>query len=234
MVNFMRQTAKFKQGFSLFYQRFGTLPFLIILIGIQLYLWTNGPALFPNWNNSYGQLIEVYMVMTLIFLVFSYRQSRLKKEIYKPMWMAARAFSLAFIATWAILECFYLFGWLHINESFDMSLIWQTILIQVCVVAVCEELMFRGVLLQGLEFYFKSAIVAIIGSSIIFAIWHLYAYQIILYEETWASFNWMALFMAFTIGIILCLVTRAPKWGLAASIGIHACWNVFVQGGLNI
>lgn len=231
----MRQAfAGLKTGVSSFYNRFGNLPFIGILLLIAVYFWANGRAWFPDWDSSYGQLVEIYIVMLLIFLVLSARQQWISQQLRMPLWMAGRAFTIAFIATWGILECFILTGWLQVPQSFPIELFWQTVLVQVCVVATAEEVMFRGVILSSLEFYFKSTPIAIVGSSAIFSIWHLWAYQIILYDLNWSSFNWLALIVAFFMANILGLIAKNKQWGLPACIGIHSCYNLLVIGAIAI
>ena len=231
----MRQIfAGTKTSGAMIFNRFGNLPFIGILIIIELYFWANGGAWFQDWNSSYGQLIETYIVMTLIFLVLSWRQKQIMEQVNTPLWMAGRSFGMSFIITWGILECCVLLGVLQVSTSFDTNLFWQTVMIQVCVVATAEEIMFRGVILQSLNFYLKSATIAVIGSAFVFAIWHLYAYQIIIYHSSIETVNWFALVMAFFIGIVLAIIALKKEWGLSACIGIHACYNLVVLGVLTV
>ena len=222
------------QSVSLFYRRLGNVAFVSILIFIAAYVWLNGAAWFPDWEAGYGQLIETYFVMLLIFLAVSSKQvySKMSQDIQMPIWRAARSFVLFFFLTWGIMECLIIAGLLSVPTDFDMNLFWQTILLQVCVVATAEEIMFRGVVLVMLERAFKSPLIGIVGSSIIFALWHLWAYQIILYQESIGSMNWPALIIVFVIGLILAIIARIKEWGLPATIACHAVYNLMVVGAL--
>lgn len=216
------------------FQRFGNLPFIGILLFIELFFWTNGKAIFPNWESTYGQLIEIYMVMTLVFLFISLRRKKIGKQIDTPLWKAGIGFAVGFIFTWILLEAIVISGLLTVPESFNMDLFWQTILIQVCVVACAEEIMFRGVILITLEDVFKNPLIAIVGSSLVFAFWHLYAYNIVLYDESVWGANWSSVFIAFAIGLVLAVVARDKRLGLSACIGIHACYNLIIVGVLAV
>ena len=108
------------------------------------------------------------------------------------------------------------------------ELFWQTVLIQVVVVATAEELMFRGVLLSYL---------GIIISSFLFAIWHSYAYGIIYHQmtiETLGNFNWSALALAFVMGIVLAIVAKNKRFGLPGAIGLHAAYNAVIVGAISL
>ena len=103
-------------------------------------------------------------------------------------------------------------------QSLPSSLFWPTVILQVCVVATAEELMFRGVMLS----YF-----GVIVSSVLFAIWHGYAYGVIYYEGV---FQITSIVFAFIMGLILAMIVKNKQWGLPAAIGVHAAYNLFISG----
>lgn len=220
-------------GLSSFYNRFGNLPFVGILIIIAVFIWINGGALFPEsypneWDETYGRLFVYYFIMILVFFAFAIKR---KEEIHTPLWLAGRAFGIFAIGTWGLMEIFIISGLYPVPE-FPVDLFWQTILLQICVVACCEELMFRGVLLRLLEHNFKSIAIAVVGSAIAFAVWHIYAYQIILHKADWGTFDWFTLLFAFSMGLLLAVIAINEQWGLGAAIAVHGTVNLMILGVL--
>jgi membrane protease YdiL (CAAX protease family) len=205
------------------YKQLANIPFIFILIAIAVYFWINGPAHFPYWDASYSSLIMIYIIMMLIFLVWAKRQQI--TEIKQPVQKSAFSFVGFFFLTWILMFAVVKAGWITPAE-FPMELFWQTIILQICVVATAEELMFRGVLLSY---------VGVIIQAILFAIWHSYAYQIIWYEVTLETFNWYVLLFAFAMGVILGIVAKNKQWGgISATIAIHSVWNLTIIGVLAI
>jgi len=201
------------------FNRFASLPFLFILIGIEVYFYINGKAHFSNWDSSYGHLIQAYLIMTIIFLLWAGRNTQ--EQLRKPLKDSVLAFVMFFIGTYIILLLVSATGFLKVGSPLSHELFWPTVIVQVCVVATAEELMFRGVILE---------LMGVIISAIVFAAWHMYAYQIIWYQANFASMNWGAVIFAFVMGLILALVAKRKEWGLPATIGIHASYNLFVAG----
>jgi len=219
-------------------QTIGQIPFIFILIAIEIFFYLNGAALFPNWDSSYGTLIGVYVMMTIIFLFFG--RTRTQQETKLPLQIGILSFTMAFFITFMILTLLVKINLLSVPLDFPKDLYWQTIIIQVCVVATSEELMFRGVMLDILTPKAKQiGLFAIITSSLLFALWHSYAYQIMWYQLDWASLNWLSVGLAFVFGLIMAIVaknraTEGKVGGLPATIAIHACYNLIVIGCLLI
>lgn len=205
---------------KILYDKIGKFPFIFGLILIEILVWINGPALFPNWSSGYSNLILTYLVMTVIFYVFS--KAKTKQQIQRPLNQSVFAFVAFFIGTTILLSLLVLAGLLTTGYT-PHELFWQVVLIQVVVVATAEELMFRGVLLSYL---------GVIISAALFAFWHSYAYGVIYYQLTFDTFNWPALLLAFVMGIILGIIAKNPKFGLPATIGVHAAYNLVVVGVL--
>ena len=200
------------------YSRIAGLPFLFLLIAIEVYFWVNGRAHFPDWDASYSDLILIYLGMTVIFLLWARRGTEAQMKI--PIRLAVPVFVLFFIATYIILFFMSLLGLIQ-TQALPGELFWQTVIIQVCVVATAEELMFRGVILEFL---------GITASAILFALWHGWAYGIRYYDFSWEQFPLMAVMFAFVIGLLLGFIAKRKEWGLPATISIHASYNLFVIG----
>lgn len=214
--------AQIQQSLKTTYTKIGKIPFIFILLAIEIYFFVNGAAHFPNWDASYGQLIIAYIIMTLIFLGFA--KTKTNTEIRQPVSRSAFTFVAFFIITWILLTILVQCKLLQ-PGSIDPSLFWPMILLQICVVATSEELMFRGVLLSYLGIFL---------SAIVFAVWHSWAYQIIWYNLSWETFNWSALLIAFIMAVILGFIAKDKRFGIIACIAVHGCFNLIVMGVLTV
>ena len=219
-------------------QAIGKIPFIFIPIALALFFYVNGGAFFPNWDSSYGNLIGAYLLMTIVFLFFS--KVRTQKEVNLPLQIGVLSFVMAFFLTYIVLMILVKLNVLVVATDFPKEYLWQTLVIQICVVATAEELMFRGVILDVLTPGGKRiSWFAIILSSILFAIWHSYAYQVIWYNLSFDAINMLSLLLAFVFGIILGIVAQNPATesrvgGLPACIGIHSVYNLIVIGAIII
>lgn len=221
-------------------QTFGKIPFLFGLIGIELFVYVNGPAFFPEWDASYQAVILAYLVMTCAFglFIFIKRKSmiRTRDELGVSLSTGSFSFAIGFFVTLIIMAVLIRLQLVVVDTSFPQSLYFQTIIIQICVVATSEELMFRGVFL---DIFGARKWTGIVLTSVAFAFWHSYAYQIVWYQLDLASINYGAILIAFIFSVILSLVARnkatdSRVGGLSATIGIHACWNLCIVGALPI
>jgi len=216
----------FKETATLWNSLYTTLmrvPFIFYLIAIAVYFWVNGPAHFPDWETTYGPLILPYIVMMLAFFVWS----KTRQSIDTPSSLALPAFVMGFIATWIIFELLNLAGLFEITKA-SYSALLPLIIIQVCVVATAEEVIFRGVMLSYLKVL---GILGIIIQALLFAVWHFYAYGADL-NVGLATIPFGPLIFAFIMGVILGVVTLKKELGLPAAIGIHAAYNLCILGVL--
>lgn len=196
------------------FRRFSMTPFIFILIGIELYFYINGAAHFPSWDASYSNLITIYIVMTVFFLVWS--RSRTESQLKAPVKTAAPYFVVFFIGGYAVIYALAVIG-LFSPSTTPTAAFWPAVIFQICVVATAEELIFRGVVLEVSR--------SVIISSIIFALFHGYSYGCLYYAGV---FNWGIVGFAFFMGVILALIYK--KYGLPACIGAHAVWNLCALG----
>jgi len=200
-----------------FFGRISYLPFVFVLIAISVYFWLNGAAHFPNWSSSYSDFMLIYIGMMLVFLFWSGKSTQ--EQLRTPVKMAVPTFVMFFVATYMILFALSLTG-LMTQQTFTGSF-WPMVILQVCVIATAEELMFRGVLLE---------LTGVFLSSVLFALWHSYAYGVIYYDLSEAGV--VAMTFAFLMGLLLAKITQQKKFGLPAAIGVHASYNLFVAGAL--
>ena len=212
-----------REWWSKTFQRISSIPFLFILIAIEIYFLVNGSAHFEGWDSristpgSEGQIIFFYVIMTIMFVLWAKRGTQ--ESLGRPLKDSMLVFTMFFIFTYIILLFLSYLNFINTGESISPGMFWPTVIMQVCVVAVAEELMFRGVLLEWTGIWI---------SSILFAVWHSYAYGITWYNMTIES--WGPIFFAFFMGVILALIVRQKRFGLPAAIAVHACYNLFVLG----
>lgn len=199
------------------YTNFGKIPFIFVLIAIELYFFINGKAHFVEWDDTYGNIITIYILMTLFFLLWSRRG--VDQQIDRPFSQSIVWFVFFFIGTYVLMLFASIFG-LFQTASIPSSLFWPTVIMQVCVVATSEELMFRGVMLDW---------VGPIWSSVAFAMFHGWAYGMIYHSGQFAI---GAMAFAFVMGLILAMIAKNKEWGISATIGVHSCYNLFITGAL--
>lgn len=197
------------------YRNFSRVPFIFVLILIEIYFFINGSAHFPNWDSGYGNLIMIYIMMTLFFLVWAKRST--ERQMDRPFKDSIIWFVFFFIGTYIFMLFASALG-LFSAPTLPGSLFWPTVIVQICVVATAEELMFRGVILSWF---------GIIISAILFAFWHGYAYGMVYYQ---GQFMWSSVAFALVMGLILGLIAKHPKWGIVACIGVHSCYNCYISG----
>jgi len=202
------------------YTRMSHIPFLFVLVAIAVYFWVNGDAHFPNWSSAYGETILIYIAMMVIFLLWSRKQTQ--TQMKTPLQRAVPTFVIFFIGTYVVLFFMGLTGAI-VSEALPKELFWQTVIVQVCVVATAEELMFRGVILEFMGVFM---------SAILFAVWHTWAYGIRYYDFNWEAVGTQILpfVFAFVIGLLLAFIAREKRFGLPATIAVHSAYNLFVVG----
>jgi len=200
----------------------GRIPFIFVLLIIATYFWLFGDAHFPDWSYnglSYATTISYYIVLLVIFLIFS--RLRLTHLLNVPFEIGVKQFAKGFVATLIFMILAVYSGFVGQNPLATV-LILPMIIMQVAIVAPAEELMFRGVVLSY---------IGIVGQAILFAAWHTVTYGAIWSKYGWPSMESMyALFIAFAFGIVMGLVAKNKKLGLPACIGAHACLNIVVLG----
>jgi len=194
------------------------IPFLFILLAIAVYFWVNGPSHFENWSSTYGNTIIYYIGMMVIFLYFA--RANTIKQLQEPLGKSAYKYSINFFGGWVFFNILVLLGLLEAG-LISPDMVWSTLIIQICVVSVAEELMFRGVLLEW---------VGVIPQAVLFALWHSSAYGILWYNLPEVNFG--SLMFALVFGLILGYLAKNHKEsiGLTGTVALHSVWNICVIG----
>ena len=197
-------------------------PFLLVFLGIAIYFWINGSSHFENWGSTYGQIIPVYIMMTVVFYLFARKNAQ--TQLKEPLEKSAINY---FIGLFACLIVMTGLIWLGVFSPGKIStdLIFQTLILQLCVVSVAEELIFRGVILETTN--------SIIASSAIFAVFHSASYGVLWYNFDPATMLGSLLF-AFAFGLVLAAIVKwKPKRfniGLIGVVAIHGMYNCVILG----
>ncbi len=138
-------------------------------------------------NTTYGTLLSTIVFdLTMLIIFFSLNKGKNNKIISKPKTNKAFLYILISIATFfclsPIINCFdKLFSFLGFKsdplQSIDLKSYLISIISLVLLPAICEELLFRGLIFKGLKQNGKAF--SIMLSSIMFSIFHMSIYQTI-------------------------------------------------------
>lgn len=202
-------------------KRIERIPFIFILLAVAIFFWINGPAFFENWASTYGNTIVVYISMLLIFLFFA--KKKVIEETTESLGKSTKKYITGFFATFVLMTSLSLIGLIEFGKI-SPDMVWQTLIVQMCIVSAAEELMFRGVLLSY---------VGIIASSALFAIWHSYAYGLTWYNLP-LEVDFSLIIIAFVFACVLgwLVVYQKKRFGLVGAVACHACYNLCILGVL--
>lgn len=89
-----------------------------------------------------------------------------------------------------------------------------------------EELVLRGLLLNGLLAAFKNKMAVIVGAAVVFAVWHVVFFPIS--QNVWLTFTTVSTLFLFGLATNIIFVgTRS----IAIPLALHAGWNLVQFGG---
>jgi membrane protease YdiL (CAAX protease family) len=215
---------------------FTDIPAIFVCVMIAYFFMANGPSMFEGWSTNYTALVSVYMSMMVGFVVWAiFTRSKIQEEIKKPIRKSIPAFVQSLLITYLIMAFLIYIGILSVPE-FSSLTYWPQVILQFCVIATAEEVMFRGIILDALSR--KNEKFGIVFSSLLFAIWHSTAYSILWYKASLGTINFSSLFISFIFGITMAFVVRGiviskyklKPQGLSAAVASHAVYNLAVLG----
>lgn len=197
-------------------------PFVLFLLIAQFWLLANLQLFVPGDSfDRFQTAMIVYLVMTTAFLAMS-RQWQISTISSNPSEGFVKFFG-GFLVAWMVLTLGK--GELALSGGIGPNLIFFLL-----VVAVSEELIFRGLMPEVLASIYKgngyatspleSKAAAWIFSSAIFAFFHAAVY----------NGNASSIIFAFLAGLAFSTITS--KAGLESSMGVHAAWNLVIGGVL--
>ena len=200
------------------FKRAATVPLLVVSVLLEFFLLAAGSYLFKSEWSGYNNVIIIYLVASIGLIVMSGTQHEFMKIEFFD---AVIVFVPVFLMTGFIVGSIYnTAGLAGLGINYEIA----QVLLQIFVVSLTEELIFRGVVLS----YFPS-VFGVILQGVAFGFFHIAAYS------TLTGINWSALIFAIILGIGLggiILMTKNKSLGLSITWGIHAGYNVAVLTGL--
>lgn len=184
-----------------------TTPLLIVGMVVDIFLLVNGQLLFGSIWASYQSVLVLYLLMDGVLLAFSNSIPTLKIET-----------SIIFFIPIFIMTTMVVGSFVVPPAGMTISYVVLVLVFQIFVVALTEEMMFRGVLLQYM---------GVIPQAILFGLFHLTAYYSVF------GLDLGAVFVAMVMGLLFGYIVKFyPRYGIVIAWAIHAGWNVSLTLGI--
>ena len=200
-----------------------SVPLLLVGILADLYFLINGTVVFGSLFNSYLPELSTYLAMDAIMLALIGKTPELNISFVDALIFFVPAFILT---TFVMDTVLHPSGFSLATYSFSYYI--MQIFLEVFVVALSEEMLFRGLLQKYFGWF---------GQGILFGLFHLSAY-------TQEGFGWESIIVAMIFGIAMGYIVKVANDkngqgpGLAITWGIHSGYNlaivlgVFTLGGV--
>ncbi len=186
------------------------IPLLVLSIIVELFLLVNGSVIFGSFWNAYSSILVLYLIMSSALFGFVGRSPQMNISFEN----AVIYFTPAFVGGALLVGSIIPKGPPLNLEEYILEIIFQ-----VFVVALTEEMLFRGVLINY---------IGVIPQGIAFGLFHLAAY-----ESVFGIISWPAIVEAMVLGILFGFIVKwFPKQGIAVTWGIHSAWNIALLTGI--
>lgn len=200
------------------------IPLLGVALVVDLFLYIDGEAVFGPIFSPYQSVVGIYLVMVTVALAFSGFAPNLNIKIESAIITFVPVFIVSLLTFSAVF---------HVQQSEGMPLdqVILIILFQILVVALSEEIVFRGILLQ----YLGGKIPAVIIQGVIFGIFHIGAYYMSIGGGVQLFFALIeAMVFGIAMGAIVYYFNLMGKGGTGLSItwAIHSAWNLSLSLGI--
>ena len=204
----------------------GAISVGLVFVLAQIWMLSQASILFPQDTEKWKWIIMTYMVITaFVFSWGTYKGATLFKVNFLKR---IHVFIIGAIVTFLLL---YAMGFAV--GSGQLPTIWGTLtlipigvlLLHALIVAVDEELIFRGFLLNTLQKNRVDRMTAYLTSAVIFAMFHF----------AMAGGEWLLLLIYIPLGLLFAFVKDkfSPQTGMA-NMGVHFGWNAFILGFGNL
>lgn len=197
----------FKLGLS----KISNISLGLVILLIQLFMFINTKLFFPENTAYWHDIILTYLVVVAVFFALPDFRSKMFNVRFID---AIKSYFLSFVITLVFLGL--IAGILSLTDIFKIN--WSSIplgiiFLQVFVVAVIEELIFRDTMPK---------LVGVVTANILFAVFHWQVYQ----------GNYLSLVIAFIAGLMFTyLRMKSPNpEGNELNIGAHAGINLYLYG----
>ncbi len=197
-------------------KKLATIPLLIVSLLMDFMLLVMGNLFFGSYWDGYENIVFIYMIVTLGLLVVS-KWNETQITYMGTITLFLPAFFITGLLVGSIDNTSYL-------TSNGTSYVVMQLILQIFVVSLSEEIIFRGILLQS------QYSIGVIPQAILFALFHWAAYSSQLGQT-----NYFAILETFILGLLLGYIIKyVPKKydPIAITWGIHAGWNVAILTGI--
>ena len=192
----------------------------VLVIGfiVDLFLLVNGKTVFGTfWTSAYSNAVEIYLVMLVISVAISFN-SESQISLSNSIIVFVPVFIVSLLTFSQIFHVPHVVG-----EPLEQVIL--TILFQITVVSLTEELLFRFALFN----LFGGNVKAIFLQAMLFAVFHITAYSLS------GVIDWTSILVAFGFGVMMGVIMLYSKMigkessGLAVCWAIHAAWNLSIS-----
>ncbi len=186
-----------------------TVPLLVISIVVDLFLLVDGSVVFGSLWSEYQSVLILYLAMAASMFAFVGRSPQMNISIEDAVIFFVPSFVFGSLLIGSLVGT---------GQGMTLEVYILEIIFQVFVVALTEEMLFRGVLINY---------IGVIPQGILFGLFHLAAYQSVF------GINWLSIIEAMIMGIAFGYVVKVfPKQGIAITWGLHSAWNVALLTGV--
>jgi membrane protease YdiL (CAAX protease family) len=181
-------------------------PFIVYLWILQAFLLVNAPVIAPAGQvDSFRTILIIYMVLQIAFYTLSPRIPGLQMNLNAAIiWFVG-----AFVVTTFVLVGIQGLRGTMATQTYAVGASTYLIVMHACVVAVSEEVIFRGSL---------PLLISPIPAQIAFGLFHWSAY----------GGDLTSLLIAIFAGFLFYVIMR--KTNIWTTMGIHAAYNLVVLG----
>lgn len=199
-----------------------------ILVLFWGWLWLRSDLLFPVNTNEwkFGYILTYMVFVALIFSFDTIRGAKTEKALFRVSFF--KRFPVFLISATISLVILWVFGFfikggaLNSVSQAISSIGIGVILLHAFMVAIFEELVFRGWVVDRLQEQRVRKNVIFILQAIIFAIFHAFMGK-----------SFITLLLYIPLGMLFMIIKNkfSPRTNMANS-GVHFAWNVFILGFL--
>jgi len=180
-----------------------SVPLIFLGVIVDLFLLVNGRIIFGSQFTAYQNVLLYYLVMLGAVFFFAGKTKQLNISIESAVIYFVPVFIITVLLVGDVVRS---------SATLVANQIVMQLFLQIFVVALSEEMIFRGVIINY---------IGVIPQGILFGLFHTAAYYSIYGVDIYA------MIMAMVMGVLWgYLVKMYPKNGIAITWGMHAGWNI--------
>jgi len=180
-----------------------SVPLIFLGVIVDLFLLVNGNTIFGSSFTAYQNVLLYYLVMLGAVFFFAGKTKQLNISIESAVIYFVPVFIITVLLVGDVVRS---------SATLVANQIVMQLFLQIFVVALSEEMIFRGVIINY---------IGVIPQGILFGLFHTAAYYSIYGVDIYA------MIMAMVMGVLWgYLVKMYPKNGIAVTWGMHAGWNI--------